>query len=139
VCTELGLPCLGQQHPPAARAAADQVGLIADNMSIVNFESAQDVMREGEPGALPTQLNLALTPNLAVTLARVVGRRDPLGHDGGRHQGDRRHDALDRHRRGIVLLLVVVVVVVGSSIVAAAAEVVGVREGHNALGRRHRG
>ena len=29
----------------------DEVGLIADNMSIVNFESAQDVMREGEPGS----------------------------------------------------------------------------------------
>ena len=37
-------------HPPRA----DQVGLIADNMSIVNFESAQDVMREGEPGTLLT-------------------------------------------------------------------------------------
>ena len=29
----------------------EEVGLIADNMSIVNFESAQDVMREGEPGS----------------------------------------------------------------------------------------
>ena len=37
-------------HPPRA----NQVGLIADNMSIVNFESAQDVMREGEPGTLLT-------------------------------------------------------------------------------------
>ena len=29
----------------------DEVALIADNMSIVNFESAQDVMLEGEPGS----------------------------------------------------------------------------------------
>ena len=37
--------------------------MIADNMSIVNFESAQDVMREGESGTLPTQVTFHHNPN----------------------------------------------------------------------------
>ena len=35
-------------RPPRAGA---QVALLADNMSIVNFEAGQDVMLEGEPGS----------------------------------------------------------------------------------------